>query len=264
MTTIHKGYIGTALGPLHFRSAGAVDAAPLVLLHQTPSSSVMYEALMAELGGEYRIIAPDTPGFGGSAPFSQKPSIELYAQAIGFFLEALAISRCRVFGHHTGASIAVRLAFENPNLVEHLALCGPTLLDEEQREQLPKLAPSTEIAPDGSHFLELWKRIRDHSPNLPLPVVQREALLAMAAKSQRRAAYEAVAAQNFGAELAALRCPVLVFAGEEDMLRSSLEPSAALLAKGGMELIPKADSYICDTHAPQVAELLRNFFRSAT
>ncbi len=263
MTEIHKGYIGTALGSLHFRSAGPVDAAPLLLLHQTPSSSAMYEALMEELGEEYRMVAPDTPGFGSSAPLSQKPSIELYAQAIGFFLEALGISRCRVFGHHTGTSIAVRLAFENPNLVEHLALCGPTLLDEEQREELPKLAPPTEIAADGSHFLEIWKRIRGHSPQLPLPVVQREALLAMVAKNQRRAAYEAVAAQNFGAELAALRCPVLAFVGEGDMLRSSLEPSAALLAQGSMQLIPKADAYLCDTHAPQVAALLRNFFAGA-
>ena len=58
-----RAYIGQAHGQLHYRQAGNPEGPALLLLHQAPSHSAMYEALMAELEDEYYLLAPDLPGF---------------------------------------------------------------------------------------------------------------------------------------------------------------------------------------------------------
>ena len=58
-----------------YREAGPADAPVLLLLHGFPSSSHMFRDLIPKLAGEYRVIAPDLPGFGQSA----MPSRETFA-----------------------------------------------------------------------------------------------------------------------------------------------------------------------------------------
>src|SRR5258708_3524773 len=53
--------------PIFYREAGDPNAPVLLLLHGLPSSSRMYEPLLARLADKYRLIAPDYPGFGHSA-----------------------------------------------------------------------------------------------------------------------------------------------------------------------------------------------------
>jgi pimeloyl-ACP methyl ester carboxylesterase len=55
---------------MHYRQAGPHDAsAPtLILLHQNPSSSYEYEALIAATAADRRVIAFDTPGYGSRGP----------------------------------------------------------------------------------------------------------------------------------------------------------------------------------------------------
>src|SRR4051794_37216715 len=49
-----------------YRESGSSAAPPVVLIHGSPGSSAVFEKLMALLGPEFRIIAPDLPGFGYS------------------------------------------------------------------------------------------------------------------------------------------------------------------------------------------------------
>jgi len=51
-----------------YRERGEEAARTLLLLHGFPSSSAQYEQLIGRLGGRYRVVAPDYPGFGQSAP----------------------------------------------------------------------------------------------------------------------------------------------------------------------------------------------------
>jgi pimeloyl-ACP methyl ester carboxylesterase len=44
-----------------------IDAPAILLLHGFPTSSQMFRNLMPQLAGEYRVVAPDYPGFGHSA-----------------------------------------------------------------------------------------------------------------------------------------------------------------------------------------------------
>ena len=95
---IRRAYCDIDAGQLHYRQAGNPQKMPLVLLHQSPSSSVMFEALMQALGDDYWLLAPDTPGFGQSDPLQEPVSIAAYAKAIQQFLDALNIERAFLFG----------------------------------------------------------------------------------------------------------------------------------------------------------------------
>jgi len=57
---------------IFYREAGPKDAPTILLLHGLPSSSRMFEPLLARLGDEFHMVAPDYPGFGHSDAPSPK------------------------------------------------------------------------------------------------------------------------------------------------------------------------------------------------
>ncbi|MBN8658688.1 MAG: hypothetical protein J0M11_23325, partial [Anaerolineae bacterium] len=66
MSIIRKGYAETSEGQVHYREVKHASGTPLVLLHQTASSGMMYEPLMTLLKDDFHTIALDNPGFGAS------------------------------------------------------------------------------------------------------------------------------------------------------------------------------------------------------
>src|ERR1700756_531692 len=69
-------------GQIFYRAAGNVAAPVLLLLHGFPTSSFMFRDLIPRLADEYRVIAPDLPGFG----FTEVPQERKYE----FSFDALA------------------------------------------------------------------------------------------------------------------------------------------------------------------------------
>ncbi len=214
---------------------------------------------MAELAADFWCIAPDTPGFGLSDPLPGEATVVGYATAVANLLHALNINNCAVFGHHTGAAIGVQLAFDKPELITHLALSGPPLLTQAQIAHLKTTLPMMELDVDGRFLTELWQRLRHKNPAAPPELTLRETIAALQCRHSYHEAYHAVFAQEFAAQLAAISCPVLLLAGENDSLLASLEPSANLVQNGRCHTIPNAGTYICDEQPQVVANLLREF-----
>lgn len=257
---IRRAYCDIDGGQIHYRYSGDAAKTPLLFLHQSPSSSMMYAPVMQALGGDYWLLAPDTPGFGQSDPLAEPASVSGYASAIRQFLKAMNIDHALVFGHHTGASVAVQLAYDNPGLVMALALSGPTLLSDTLKAALLEKAKPLPLVEDGSHLLAMWRRMRDKEPDAPLELSLRETLLGLAAGHAYTDTYRAVIAQPFAEQLQALDCPVLVFAGDGDPLYGQLDAAYDLLKNGEKHVIPGARTYVCDLHAGSVAGLLKEFF----
>src|ERR1700742_2930619 len=57
-----------------YRSAGDPEAPVVLLLHGFPTSSFMFRELIPRLADQYRVIAPDLPGFG----FTEVPESRKY------------------------------------------------------------------------------------------------------------------------------------------------------------------------------------------
>src|SRR5580693_4480925 len=100
-----------------YREAGDANAPVILLLHGFPSSSFMFRELMLRLADEYRVIAPDLPGFG----FTEVPeerkyvySFDQLAKTIDAFTKALHLERYAIYIFDYGAPTGLRLAMAHP------------------------------------------------------------------------------------------------------------------------------------------------------
>jgi pimeloyl-ACP methyl ester carboxylesterase len=105
---------------IFYRSAGDPGAPVLLLLHGFPASSFMFRDLIPRLADEYRVIAPDLPGFG----FTEVPeereyaySFDALAGTIDAFTHALALTRYAIYVFDYGAPTGFRLAMRHPERV---------------------------------------------------------------------------------------------------------------------------------------------------
>lgn len=126
-----RAYAETPAGQLHYRESGDPGGVPLVLLHQTASSSVQWAArVLPLLPAGIRAIALDTPGFGLSDPPPRpSPGMPWYAGRVRDLLDALGIERAHLAGHHTGAMIALEVAAAHPERVASVSAIGCVVLD---------------------------------------------------------------------------------------------------------------------------------------
>ncbi len=137
---MRRGYADTPSGQIHFREEGA--GRPVLLLHKTPSSSIMWTRVMpllAERG--YRAVAIDNPGYGSSErPATPPQEMGFYSRAALGVLDALGIEQADVCGFYTGASIALDLAVSAPSRVGKLVLAGiAAFANDEQRREFDAL-----------------------------------------------------------------------------------------------------------------------------
>ncbi|MDH3621513.1 MAG: alpha/beta hydrolase [Gammaproteobacteria bacterium] len=255
-----RGYATVSFGQVHYRFAGTPGKPVLVLLHQTPSTSAMYEDLMTALAADYRMFAPDTPGMGMSDAPEGDLSIARLAAGLSEFLDEVGIERCFLFGHHTGAAIAAELAAMHANRFDAVALSGPTLLSENLKVRLPEMSSAFAVREDGSHLSDMWMRIRDKDRNAPTSISMRETLNGIMLGEDYPAAYDAVIDHDMAAALTSLGCPALVFAGTDDVLHGQLDAAMNLLSQGRKHEVAGAKTFVCETHCAEVAGLLRDFF----
>src|SRR6201990_623252 len=83
-----------------YRAAGDPTAPVVLLLHGFPTSSFMFRELIPRLSDQYRVIAPDLPGFG----FTEVPegrkyaySFDALADTLEAFTDALGLNRYAIY-----------------------------------------------------------------------------------------------------------------------------------------------------------------------
>lgn len=132
---MRRGYADVRYGQVHFVDHGAGE--PLVLLGPAPRSWRAFEQFFPLLEDQFRLIAPDVPGFGASS--APPPGAEMRDLAAGVVavLDHLGLQKAHVFGHNTGRLVAASMAAEFPERVATLIVAGPTFtLIPEQAERI--------------------------------------------------------------------------------------------------------------------------------
>jgi haloalkane dehalogenase len=255
---IDKGYLKISFGTIHYRVCGNSNNPHVLLLHQTASSSAMFEKIMSLLSDKFYLFAPDTLGFGGSDFPNETASMQIYADSLREASEKFGLINPFVFGHHTGASIAVQIEFDHP-FAKKMFLSGPPYLTQAQKDAFKKGVQPIVIENDGSHLLKLWERLREKDENAEISLTHRELLLNLYAGERYHEAYFAVFNHDFETQLATLECPILVTAGDKDTLKDSLEPTFKALRNGEMRRLI-GNTYICDQSPEVMAGLMEEFF----
>ena len=105
---------------IFYRAAGDPTRPVVLLLHGFPASSFQFRELIPRLASQYRVIAPDLPGFG----FTEVPSGRHYSYSFGglamtidAFTRALHIDRYALYVFDYGAPTGFRLAMAHPERV---------------------------------------------------------------------------------------------------------------------------------------------------
>jgi pimeloyl-ACP methyl ester carboxylesterase len=118
VTSVHR--IETDGIQIFYRSAGDPASPVVLLLHGFPTSSFMFRELIPRLADQYRVIAPDLPGFG----FTEVPekrkykySFDALAGTIEAFTDALGLNRYAIYLFDYGAPTGFRLAMRHPERV---------------------------------------------------------------------------------------------------------------------------------------------------
>jgi pimeloyl-ACP methyl ester carboxylesterase len=108
---------------IFYREAGPSDAPTILLLHGLPSSSRMFEPLLARLSDTYHLVAPDYPGFGHSDwpdPKRFAYTFDHIAELMGAFTEALHLAHYTVYMQDYGGPVGFRMALAHPERIEAL------------------------------------------------------------------------------------------------------------------------------------------------
>lgn len=264
--TIQRAYTTCRYGQMHYRTAGEDAGQPvLVLLHQNPSSSYEYEALIEACSVDRRVIAFDTPGYGMSDAPPAPPGIPGYAAAFADALDALGLAGpVDCYGFHTGTLHTIELALQRPDLVGRIALSGiPMYPDEGRAEKLASALNYPEPDEDGEAIMalltNLWSYVvTDRDRRVPLG----KAVWNFADKAKVLHhftwAYAGVWAYDY-ARLPEVRQPALLLQPSEDIAGISRE-AAALLPDCRILNLPDLTRDIFDVAPERIAYELRTFF----
>jgi pimeloyl-ACP methyl ester carboxylesterase len=122
---------------LFYREAGPPDMTPLLLLHGFPSASHQFRRLFDALGTQFRVIAPDYPGFGHSdappsaadgGPFAY--TFDRLSHTIELFCAQLELSRFVLFAFDFGGPVGFRIACRHPEWIAGVVVQNANAYEE--------------------------------------------------------------------------------------------------------------------------------------
>jgi pimeloyl-ACP methyl ester carboxylesterase len=211
----------TRFGQMHLRSNEG-KGVPLVLLHLSPRSGAMWEALQARL--DRPTYAPDRLGYGFSDAPPWALSFEQYAQSTVDTLKAAGVhGEVDLLGIHTGSIEAIEVAHQLGSQARRVIAVGlPLFSIEEQQRQLEKyseqpLRPATE----GGHVLGAWRGgFAFRQPPYDLGDVQRRFVEHVLAANPG-AAFKAACGYPIDKKLKSLKAPLTVFAPHDDIIEQT-------------------------------------------
>lgn len=134
---VRKAYGDGPFGQIHYRYSGDKTSTevPLMCLHASPLSGIVYDYWLAELGKDRFSVAPDTPGYGGSDTPSEPRSIGDLADAMIGFMDSVGLRTVDVMGYHTGSLTSADLAMRYPDRIRKVVMISAPIFDEAIIEQ---------------------------------------------------------------------------------------------------------------------------------
>ncbi|MGH8150434.1 MAG: alpha/beta fold hydrolase [Steroidobacteraceae bacterium] len=263
--SIRRGYFECRYGQLHVRNAipaggGFDEGTPLLLLHHSPMSGAVFRGLLARLGRDRSVYAPDLPGFGESDPPPSPPSIADYAAALADFLDTMRFRQIDVVGYQSGSLVAAELALARPACVRRVAWVSFPMASEGDREAFRSAPWPAQPVADGSYLSVEWGRTRRASPALPLDSLAR--IVAGKLHNGPHAWWGMQAALEYSARsrLGGITQPALFVRPKDDYWDATLEARALLPRARFMEL-PDVGNEAFESAAERMADVLQEFLR---
>lgn len=239
----------------------------LVGLHGIGSAADSFDTLAGHLPADWRLIAWDMPGYGGSDPLPGQPLADDYAAALGRLLDRVAPDgRVHLLGHSLGTLIATAFAAAHPDRVGSLALlscaqgygAGPDApLPPKARARLDDLA---RLGPAAFAAARAAGLVHDPDRN-PALVARIAGAMARVRQPGYGQAVRMLACGDLAASAARLAVPTAILVGAEDRVtppEQAIRVHAALpgACDRGLAVVPEAGHALYQQAPKAVARLL--------
>lgn len=219
-----RAYFDGPYGQVHVQSLGE-GGLPLLLLHQSPLSGSMFDAVLALLAAKgFHAVAMDTPGYGQSDRPTTPVGIAGYADAIPAVLGGLGWQSANILGHHTGGLIAASFAARHPALVKKLIINGAALFSKEDLAHFAQFDfQAMDLKADGSHLIAAWEQRLKASPGWSnLAAMHRYVADSLTNPNHAHWGFEAAFTYDFESDLKQIGCPAMILTNTgEDLYQQS-------------------------------------------
>lgn len=258
MTTIRKRYCDTSLGQVHLRELaadGPETNPPLLLLHPAPSSGLYFTTVMPLLNRGRRVIAPDYPGYGGSASLAESPSIASYATAMRETVAALDLEKTDVLGFHTGCLVAVEMALETPESLRRILLCDvPYFTGETQVNLRGKMTKPMPIGRRITCLESPWQfNVENRIDTVPLPRAFELFAEHLRAGTHDYFGFAAAFSYDCESQFAALTGDVVVLATQSGLLEPS-RIAAGVIPGAELIEVPEVTTAVFEAGAEAISQ----------
>ncbi|WP_207534692.1 alpha/beta fold hydrolase [Desertivirga arenae] len=212
---------------------------PLLLLHGNNEGISSFNEQIGPLSKSFRVIAVDTRGHGNSTnSFDGKYTYELFAADMKQLLDSLHLTKVNVLGWSDGGNTGLEMAIHYPKAVGKLAIMG-----------------SNAFSGDKAIEAEVLKTFEERM-GLNGKKTDRESI------HQKRLAELVLTEPNITSkQLATIRVPVLILAGENDVIKRDHTLFLHEKIKDSrMEIIKGADHYAPQKQPKDFNNLVMDFF----
>jgi pimeloyl-ACP methyl ester carboxylesterase len=202
---------------------------PLVLVHGLGGTIENWRALAPALAARHRVVVPDLPGHGGSAPLPEPCDLDALAEAMGAIADAEEMGNAVWVGHSLGGLVALHAAGLLPRAVRGVVLAAAAGIGSGSRGARVTLTvlgitrPGRLIAPFrhtwaqsrlGRRLAFGWWGVSD--PDALEPALAEAFLVGPAHHTDTRQAARALLASDPRTELDRVTCPCLCLWGASD------------------------------------------------
>jgi pimeloyl-ACP methyl ester carboxylesterase len=249
---------------LSYRLSGP-DGPPIVLIHGLGGSAdATYASVIRHLEDEFRVLAFDNRGVGGSDKPDANYTLEEFARDTYELMRALGIEQAHIVGHSAGGMIAQQFVLDYPDAALSLVVAdAPGEMTEASRANFEQRAATVEqggtaAIVDGVIKNGIGVQAKERYPEL----VERFRTSLLASPAQPYAATcRALTHLDHLARLAAFEWPVLVLRGDQDggVPREAAEKLAAAFPNARFVEIPESGHNTPFENPEVFARLVRDF-----
>lgn len=209
---------------LYYETYGTGE--PLLLLHGNSSCINSFKSQIPELSKHFRVIAVDTRGQGRSGADDRTYTYDLFAEDMNALLDYLHLDSVNILGWSDGGNTGLIMAMKYPAKVKKLVAMGAVIF-------------INDTVVDDWVFKTLHKEGQELKKNTDASSENRVRLINLLLTEPRHTADE----------LKTIKCPVLIVAGEKDIVKEGhtrliaghIPHSSLLIAPGQTHSYPAED-----------------------
>ena len=214
---------------------------PLLLLHGNSQSILAFAYQIPELSKHYRVMAVDTRGQGKSTEDGKTYSYDLFADDMKAFLDHLSLDSVNVVGWSDGGNTGLIMAMKHPQKVKRLVTMGANIFIDH-------------TVVDKHVFKEINKQIKAVSAAATEKSKNSARLMTMLLTEPN---------YTFG-DLKRIQCPVLVLAGEQDLIKENHTKGIATnIPKGTLLIAPKESHYFPVNNPKSFNKMVLDYLQKA-